>query len=289
MNEAVLQMLKKYSCQTHGDYKNALKEIIQEIALLGLWRAKFFEKAAFYGGTALRILYKLDRFSEDLDFSLLKKIPSFDISYYENAIVNELKSFGFKVQFTRKMKATHSPIQSAFLKANTLEHFLMIDLHNTKIKKMHRDEHLKIKLEIDTDPPTGFATESHYLLYPTTFSVKAFSKPDLFAGKVHALLFRPWKHRVKGRDWYDFVWFIKNGTPLNFQHLKKRILQTEKGLEKLTKQDLIVLLQNKIDKLSIEDAKKDILPFIKNPDEIEIWSVDFFLQLVDRITFLESS
>src|SRR5258708_11206041 len=104
MHYAIEQMLKKYNCCSQLDYLNSLKEIFQEIALLGLWRAKFYEKAAFYGGTALRILYGLDRFSEDLDFTLLKNTKNFDLSPYNQAIADELSSFGFKVSVETKIK-----------------------------------------------------------------------------------------------------------------------------------------------------------------------------------------
>ncbi len=285
MNESIIQMINKYNPQTHDDYKNALKEIIQEIALLGLWRAKFFEKGAFYGGTALRLLYGLDRFSEDLDFSLLKPTKDFDIGVYEKAIENELSSFGFQVSFSKKIKTKESFIQSAFLKANTYYHYLQIDISEKEKKKCHFKEQIKVKIEIDTNPPMGFETEMHYLLQPTSYAIKAYAQPDLFAGKVHALLYRSWKTRVKGRDWYDFIWFLKNGIFLSLNHLAYRIHQTHPSIaikditDEFVKKELI----KKIENLDIEGAKKDIYPFIKNKEILEIWSKDFFLSLVNKI------
>src|SRR5579872_4522766 len=128
MHAAIKTMLSKYQCHSEQDYVNALKEIFQEISLLGLWRAKFYEKAAFYGGTALRILYGLDRFSEDLDFSLLKPEKNFDLSRYNQAIKDELNSFGFEVTVETKIKNTDSNIESAFIKAETKKQFILIDI-----------------------------------------------------------------------------------------------------------------------------------------------------------------
>ena len=143
MNKIVKNMIEKYECKSLSDYENALKEIIQEIALLGLWRAKFFEVGAFYGGTSLRILYGLDRFSEDLDFSLLMPDKSFDISTYEKSLARELAAFEFEVSVEKKIKANDSSIESAFIKANTLVHLMKIQAPITT----HKSQLLKIKLD----------------------------------------------------------------------------------------------------------------------------------------------
>lgn len=285
MNDAVLNMLKRYKCVSQQDYKNALKEIIQEIALLGLWRSKFFEKGAFYGGTALRILFGLERFSEDLDFSLLATEPNFDLSTYQRAIRVELESFGFNVSIEQKVKTQESAILSAFLKANTFEHLIKISAPG--LKKSHFDEVIKVKLEIDTDPPLQFHTTTHYLLLPIPFSVKVFSEPDLFAGKVHALLCRNWKNRVKGRDWYDFVWFISRQTPVHLKHLEERLRQSKHYIEDypLTEQKVKESLHTKIDSLNIQQAKQDMLPFLRDDSQINIWSPEFFHHLVNNIKF----
>ena len=277
MQPIIQQMLKKYNFRSNVEYENALKEIIQEIVLLGLWRAKFFEHAAFYGGTALRIFYGLDRFSEDLDFSLLQSDPTFDLSVYHKAVYDELTSLGFNVDIMSKTKKVENNIQSAFIKADTKIYDLEVHLDPRK--------KLKVKFEIDIDPPLGFETEARYLLNPTEFYVKTYSKPDLFAGKLHAVLFRKWGQRVKGRDWFDFVWFVKNDTPVRLDHLEARIKQS-KGMPKqdvLSLDMLKILLNKRIEELDIELAKKDILPFISEPDRLDIWSKEFFLDVVSRI------
>jgi len=285
MSEAITQMLKRYECTTQQDYKNALKEIIQEIALLGLWRSKFFEKGAFYGGTALRILFGLDRFSEDLDFSLLEPEEGFNILAYQKAIETELQQFGFNISFSQKVKNHDTAIVSAFLKANTLEHLILIDVPTSERKRCHFDEQLKIKLEVDTNPPPKFSTTVNYLLQPSPFSVKTFSEPDLFAGKLHALLFRSWKTRVKGRDWYDLVWFLGRNTAVHLKHLEERMRQSGhyKDEQPLTCDMLKSLLHTKIDNLDISQAKEDIFSFIKDPSAVEVWSKDFFHAITNKI------
>lgn len=287
MSEAISQMLARYTCVTQQDYKNALKEIIQELALLGLWRSKFFEKAAFYGGTSLRILFGLNRFSEDLDFSLLEPEEHFDIQAYQTAIETELAQFGFNVSMTQKNKSVDSAIVSAFLKANTIEHLIKIDVPESERARCHLDEQLKIKLEVDTNPPPKFNTSVNYLLQPIPYSVKTFSEPDLFAGKLHALLCRSWKTRVKGRDWYDYVWFVARQTPVHLLHLEERMRQSGHydDTRALTGDTLKGLIHHKIDKLDIDSAKEDILTFISDRKEVDIWSANFFHAVTEKLKF----
>ena len=284
--EALKGMLARYHLTSMQDHKNALLEIIQEIALLGLWRSKFFEKAAFYGGTALRILYGLDCFSEDLDFTLLKSDSNFDISKYERAIQLELESMGFDVKVEKKTKSKKSAVDSAFIKINTLQHLIYIGMPKGLSKAFHPDTILKIRLEVDKDPPLDKATtESKLLLLPIPFSVKTFRKEDLFAGKAHAALCREWKGRVKGRDWYDIIWFISRDVPLNLFYLQQRMKQSGnwKSKKKLTHKDLINLFEEKIDSLDMKSAKADIINFIPDRGQIDLWSKEFFSQLIHKI------
>ncbi|ATN85353.1 nucleotidyl transferase AbiEii/AbiGii toxin family protein [Coxiella burnetii] len=285
MHDSVKQMLKKYECHSRQDYVNAIKEIFQEISLLGLWRAKFFEKAAFYGGSALRILYGLDRFSEDLDFSLLQRDINFDLKAYNKAIIKELDGFGFKATMETKIKSSKSSIESAFIKAESKKQLITIDAPNNIIRSIHHMQTIKIKMEIDTNPPGLFSTEAKFLLQPIPFSIKSFTEPDLFAGKIHALLCRPWVARVKGRDWYDFVWYLSCRTPVNLLHLKERLIQSRawRRKERLTKNNLINLLSKKIQETDFEKAKKDIHPFIKDSSRVEIWSKTFFNTILEQL------
>lgn len=287
MTAIVEDLLENYSPKTKDDYENAIHEIMQELALLGLWRAKFFEHAAFYGGTSLRILYGLNRFSEDLDFSLLEPNPSFDLLPYLKGAAEELEISGLKVKVEQRIKQPENPIVSAFLKTGTLETFIRIGLDESLKRFTHSDEMIKIKLEVDIDPPLGFSTEVRYLAKPIPFSVRSYVPEDLFAGKMHAVLCRAYKVRVKGRDWYDFIWYINKKIPLNLVHLESRLRQSGNysSLTALTKEVFLDLLQKKIQTVNFEAAKEDIRRFIRDPREIEGWSADFFLSLLPQIQF----
>ena len=277
-------MLERYSCNTPEETLHALREILQEVALLGLWRSKFFEHAAFYGGTALRILYGLDRFSEDLDFSLLAPDATFELSRYLPALESELAGFGFKVEGKIQQKSVDTAGQSAFLKAHTLQVMLEFETDATVKKRIHPGQLLKIKLEVDTDPPPGFFSEAKYLLQPIPFAVRTYSLSDLFAGKIHALLFRKWKNRVKGRDWYDLVWYCAYHPHLHVSHLQERMRQSGHwSNESLSFVDVRNLLKDAIQTLDVSQARQDVRPFVRNPGMLDIWSTDFFMALVDRI------
>lgn len=287
MNEALDIMLKKYNCRSINDYENALKEIVQEIALLALWRAKFYEKAAFYGGSALRILYGLNRFSEDLDFSLLKPDIDINLSKYHKAIEIELIGFGLNVKVIPKTNISESQIDSAFIKAGTLQNLISIEVPVNLRKRIHKNKVIKIKFEVDKDPPEGFATEAKYLLQPIPFSINTFTMPSLFAGKMHAVLCRKWQHRVKGRDWYDLVWFTGRNILLNLKHLESRMKQSGhlKQQDILTKTKLLKLINDKINNVDFLLAKDDVKNFIKDQDALKVWNKDFFRDIVQGIEF----
>ena len=287
-DEKIKQMLDRHELLTVHDHENAHKEIIQEIVLLGLWRSKFYEKAAFYGGSALRILHKLDRFSEDLDFSLLQPDNTFDIKRYFDAIKSELEVWGFEVSTEEKNKKNESTIDSAFIKANTLIHLLKIDTN----LKTHKNAVMKIKLEIDQEPATGFTTDLKYHLHPIPFTIKSMTPPSLFAGKMHALLCRTVRNNIKGRDWYDLIWFVKNNIPCELNYLKNKMVQTGhfNMSEVLDKKQVVELLSEKNEEIDFSLAKKDVEPFLKNSrqkDELDLWSDAFFNDyLIQEIEFI---
>jgi predicted nucleotidyltransferase component of viral defense system len=282
MTNPLADMLKQYKIETVEDSVNALKEIIQEVVLVGLWRSNFFEEAAFYGGTALRILYGLDRFSEDLDFSLLAPSTTFSWERYAGALQEELLAYGIQTHITEKTKNKQSAIQSAFIKANTLEHMLQTDLSFQERRQVHVGQQIKVRIEIDTDPPPLFETATQHLLQPVEVAIRSFSLPDQFAGKMHALLCRGWKSRVKGRDWWDMIWFVKRGVPIHLAHLEARMQQSG-HIDSLSTDRFRSLLLEKIDNLPIESAKQDLLPFIADPSRLEVWSPEFFKSVADRI------
>ena len=280
MNPAIETMLARYSLASNEDKLRALREILQETALLGLWRGKFFEHAAFYGGTALRVLYGLDRFSEDLDFSLLKPAPGFRLEPYCGFIKDELKAFGFKADIEVKKKAAGGQVKSAFLKADTLEQLLVIGMEGESGLPL-----TKIKIEIDTDPPPLFKIESRVLLNPIPFNVKVFAPSSMFAGKMHALLCRGWKARVKGRDWYDFVWFVGRRTPVNLRHLEQRMRQSGDWDKDgpLTEAAFRDVLGRHIASVNMAQAKDDVSRFLAAPDSVALWSKEFFMDVAGRV------
>lgn len=286
-DEKIKQMLGRYELLTVHDHENALKEIIQEIVLLGLWRSKFYEKAVFYGGSALRILHKLDRFSEDLDFSLIQPDNTFDIKKYFGAIKSELEVWGFEVSTEEKNKTNKSTIDSAFIKANTLIHLLKIDTN----LKTHKNAVMKIKLEIDQEPAVGFTTDIKYHLHPIPFTIKSMTLPSLFAGKMHALLCRTVRNNIKGRDWYDLIWFVKNNIPCELNYLKNKMVQTGHFnlSEVLDKKQVVELLSEKNKEIDFSLAKRDVEPFLKDSrqrDELDLWSDSFFNEyLIQQIEF----
>lgn len=279
----IKEWVAEYEPQNEEEILSALREIMQEITLAALSRTDFFEKVVFYGGTSLRIFYGLDRYSEDLDFSLLKPDSNFSIEPYFKAILDEFKSLGLTVSIKEKNKTKQTAIDSAFLKAETIwQEIVLEDI--IKETGMRSDKTLKIKLEVDRQPPLNFQTEEKLLLRPFSFYVKCFTKPSLFAGKMHALLFRKWKNRVKGRDWYDLEWYIKKGIPLDVNHFLARAKDTNDWQEdSISNEQIIELLHTKIKSVSFSNIKEDVVRFIKNDEVLNIWSPEYFKDLVEKI------
>lgn len=285
MNNIIEQMLSKYEIKNTNDEINALKEIIQEIVLSGLSRGGFFNEAAFYGGTALRIFYKLDRFSEDLDFALISSNKDFDLTKYFNYIEKELKAYGLNLEISIKQKNKDSNITSAFLKGDTLEHILRF-FPNEENKFSSLLKNLKIKFEVDINPPIGASFEERYKLLPSPHQVKLYDKESLFAGKIHAILCRGWQNRVKGRDLYDYVFFLANETNVNIELIKNKLIESEyiNSDDYFDINVLKELLIKKFNEINYTEAKEDVLPFIKNVDSLNSWNKDFFISITNNLS-----
>jgi predicted nucleotidyltransferase component of viral defense system len=269
------QMMSRYEIKSESDRRNAIHEVMQEITLAGLYRGGFFEKAAFYGGTCLRIFHSMPRFSEDMDFSLVTRSSSFILEDYFPAVVREFNALGRHVEITKKEKKIGGNIESAFLKDDT-------EVYNITFRT---EKVIKVKIEVDISPPLAFLTEQKLLFQPFSFMTRCFTLPDLYAGKMHALLFRNWKSRVKGRDWYDFEWYVRNRVPLNFSHLQERTRQLN-GIE-ISREEFIKMLTTRFSTTDIDLVRRDVAPFILNHEELDIWSNDYFIQLSERILYLE--
>ncbi len=287
MNTVIEQMLGEYNTKTLYDKRNAMKEVIQELVLCGLSRAGFFKKAAFYGGTALRIFYGLDRFSEDLDFSLMMPDSDFDLYSYFPILEKETNAYGLKMSIRKKKKSSNSNIQSVFLKGNTKEHLLMFYEDESLPLSISKNEIVKIKFEIDINPPDYATFERKYRLLPIPYEINLYDEPSLFAGKIHEVIGRAWKNRVKGRDLYDYVFYLSRRTKVNKQHLIARLLQSKHISEsqKFTDEDIKQMLYDKFDSIDYTQAKKDVEPFVRDSSMLDLWGADFFKQITQSLSF----
>lgn len=272
-NEIYDNMLSAYGVTTEQERRNAIFEANQQVILAGLYNGGFFDVAAFYGGTCLRIFHGLQRFSEDMDFSLLTPNDKFDFTKYFQPIIDEFAIVGREVEIKKKDKKSFGKVESAFLKDNT-------DVYDVSFQT---DKSIKIKIEVDTQPPLNFRTEQKLLLQPHSFMTRCFTLPDLFAGKMHALVYRGWKNRVKGRDWYDFEWYVRHNVPLDFAHFAERVRQFNN--EEIRQEVFMAKLKDRLASADINQVKNDALPFVRNPNELDIWSNDYFVQLADMVKF----
>ena len=278
--EIIQERLEFYQCRSGLEEEQALREISQEIVLAALSRADFFKQAVFQGGTCLRIFYSLNRFSEDLDFILKEPDADFQLNAYFNDLKKELGAFGYNLEIEDRSKAT-SAVKKAFLKDDSLGKVLNLS-HLRADRSMKK---IRIKLEIDTNPPANNQFEVKFHEFPFAFSAAIQDLPSLFAGKMHALLCREY---IKGRDWYDFIWYVSRKTQINYAFLTAAMEQNGpwegKNLN-IDKNWCIVEMQNKIDSIDWDKAKQDIQRFIK-PEElpsINLWGKVFFSELLKKL------
>ena len=286
MNNIIEQMLSQHKSETLGDKKNSIKEVVQEIILCGLSRAGFFQKAAFYGGTALRIFHGLDRFSEDLDFSLMIPDLDFHLDQYLPALEKELGAYGFHFKVESKVKVNDSDVQSAFVKGNTREHILLCYADENLARTIVGSELIKVKFEVDTTPPPYAGFERQFRLLPIPYEINLYDMPSLFAGKLHAVICRAWKSRIKGRDLYDYVFYLANRTPVNLKHLNARLVDSgfEGAREDLTLAEIKQILYRRFESIDYSQGKNDVLPFIQNPASLDMWTKEFFQSITRNLT-----
>lgn len=278
----IQERLKSYNSLSKQEELSALKEIYQEIALAGLARSNFFKLAAFQGGTALRIVHQLKRFSEDLDFVLLKPSDSFQWHSYLKAIEIEFNSFGVNLEI-KERAAAKGAIKTAFLKENSFARILEL----TYDRLSSDEQKITIKLEIDTQPPEGSNFENAFLTYPYPFSILIQDFPSLFASKCHALLCRKYE---KGRDWFDFLWYLSRRTPINYFLLKNALYQAGPYKEQeipYSKKWLYEEFEKKISALDWKSAKRDVENFLRSEERkfVENWSRELFQNQIEKIEF----
>lgn len=286
MNSVIETMLAKYNPQNNEQRENAIKEIIQEIALAGLSRGGFFEKAALYGGTCLRIFHGLNRFSEDLDFALLNKDSNFNLEDYFPALEKEFQAYGIEMSVELKKRDNEAKVQSAFLKGNTLMLMMSFFPKSEDAKRVVPNQKIKIKFEIDTDNPDGGTTEYRYKMLPAPYEVLVFDEATLFAGKIHAILCRNYKNNVKGRDYYDYLFYIGKGSKFNLKYLENKLKNTGGIIdddEVLTVYKVKELLKAKFESTNYEIAKEDVANFISDKDSLKIWKKELFISTIKNL------
>ena len=285
MNNVIETMINKYNPQNNIERENAIKEIIQEIALAGLSRGGFFEKAAFYGGTCLRIFYGLNRFSEDLDVALVNNDELFKLEDYFPSLEKEFLSYGIDIKVETKTKDDNRDIQSAFIKGNTLMLMMSFFPKNEEIKNIISNQRIKIKFEVDVDNPSGGKTEFKYRMLPAPYEIQVFDEPTLFAGKIHAVICRDYQNHVKGRDYYDYLFYIGKGSPFNLQYLENKLKNTGKINDEtsLTLEMVKEMLKQRFNTVDFESAKQDVSNFINDKESLKVWKKELFLSTIDEL------
>ncbi len=276
--QIIQDRLNTYSCANIQEEEQALREITQEVILAGLARTDFFKHAAFHGGTSLRIFHGTGRFSEDLDFVLMAPAPGFTLEDYLPITCRELGSYGFKFEMIDRSKVDRM-VKKAFVKDDSIGKLLEFDF----IKVNRSMKKIKVKIEVDANPPSGAGSLTRYLTFPFPASVTVHNLESLFAGKLHALLCREY---IKGRDWYDFVWFVSRKAGVNYSLLRSQINQAGpwqgENVEvsgKWCRQQLL----ERVKKIDWDAAKRDVEPFVRNNERpsLEVWSADFFSSLIE--------
>lgn len=281
----VEEMIKQYNPETTEEVKAALKEILQSIVLVGLSRSGFFNKASFYGGTALRIFYGLNRYSEDLGFTLNEKDENFNFEQYFKTINEVALSYGLELEISYKTKNIDTPIESAFAKLNTYQTLIKLKVNSNLTKYLHKDELMKVKFEVDCYPSFGFNVESKWLDNPEYASVNVLDLPSLFAGKIHAILCRTYKNNVKGRDYYDFLFFIRKRVKPNLEFLKNKLIETGKlTINDEFNTDIVKqMLINKIKTVDFAQIKNDAQKFIFKNENLDYFSRELFIDMIQKL------
>jgi predicted nucleotidyltransferase component of viral defense system len=279
------EIIKSYNPETINDNKAILREIIQSIVLIGLSRTDFFKKASFYGGTALRIFYDLNRYSEDLDFTLNRVDDNFTIAPFIESIKNVALSYGLELEISIKPKQINTPVESAFAKINTYQTFINLKMNSELTKLLHKDEVIKVKFEIDCEPALGFTVENKWIDMPEFAPVIVLDEASLFAGKLHAILCRNYKNTVKGRDYYDFLFYVRRGISPNLNYLRNKLINSGKIDEKdvFNIEVLKEMLIKRFEQVDFEQVKNDTERFIINSEDLSIYSKDLFIQMAMKI------
>jgi predicted nucleotidyltransferase component of viral defense system len=272
--------LDSYNCKSNIEEEHAIREITQEVALAALGRTEFFTHALFQGGTCLRIFYGLNRFSEDMDFILKETNRDFQLQPHLQAVSDELKAYGYDIEIVDRSKAGVA-VRKAFLKDDSLGKVLQLQYAD----KSGPARNIRVKLEVDINPPSGSGMEIKYVDFPFVSSVTVQDKPSLFAGKLHALLCREY---VKGRDWYEFLWYTSQNVGVNYAFLSSALAQQGPWQQKDIQVDwkwCLTHLEDKIKSVDWVAAREDVRRFVKATEypSLELWSRELFLSQLRKI------
>ncbi len=272
--------LDSYDCKSNVEEEHAIREITQEVVLAALGRTEFFKHALFQGGTCLRIFYGLNRFSEDMDFILKQTNTDFPLQPHLQAVCDELEAYGYDVEIVDRSKAGVA-VRKAFLKDDSLGKVLQLKYGD----RSGPARKIRVKLEVDTNPPSGSGMEIRYVDFPFVSSVTVQDRPSLFAGKLHALLCREY---VKGRDWYDFLWYTSRNVGVNYAFLSSALTQQGPWCQKSIQVDwhwCLTHLEDKINSVDWPQAREDVRRFVKASEypSLDLWSRELFLSQLHKI------
>lgn len=281
MNSIIHSMLAHYDTGSVLTLKNAYKEVIQRVILCGLARGGFFEFASFYGGTSLRVFRGLDRFSEDLDFTLTEERKDVDLSRYLEYVSRELETYGIPVSIHLRQKQQATSVLSAYTKTN------FYDLVENEVFRMRipKSENISVKIDLETTIFPGATEEFKTIVSPSFAKVRTFDLPTLFASKLLAVIGRGWKNRVKGRDYYDYLFYISNGVPINMIFLKNG-LTTFRRIEEdalFSLETLKELLREKFLSVDFQAAREDVLPFVDHSHFLDAFDQETFLSTLEYL------
>lgn len=279
------EMINLYNPKSLNENRAVLREILQSIVLIGLSRGDFFKKASFYGGTALRIFYGLNRYSEDLDFTLNEKNDSFSLEPYIESIKNVASSYGIELDINIKKKEIKTPVESAFAKLNTYQTFINLKINDEIASLLHKDENIKVKFEVDLNPAIGFNVESKRIDMPEFANIIVLDEPSLFAGKLHAIICRNYKNTVKGRDYYDFLFYIRKRVKPNLNYLKNKLIESGKIKEndKFDLDTLKVMLKDRFETVDFNQVKTDAERFVFNNEDLSYYSKELFVDMINKL------
>lgn len=285
MNNILEELINKNNKISIEEIRAILRELLQRIILIGLSKSGFFSKASFYGGTALRIFYGLNRYSEDLDFTLNEMNSDFSLEPYINSINEVAKSYGLNLSIETRLKKIKTPIESAFAKLNTYEALIGLNIDEKAVRKFNKNELVKVKFEVDCTPPLGFTVEEKCIIEPEFASAIVLDKPSLFAGKIHAVLCREYKNNVKGRDYYDFLFYVKMGVSPNLTYLKNKLVDSNilKEEDELSIELLREMLHKKMEKIDFNLVKNDASRFVFRTEDLSFYSKEIFDEAIDRL------